>query len=104
MLKWNGHVYNSAGKLLWNASDQSQPKQDILNWCGKEASVSLFNSFIWIEFKKMAGVWFNSKCVCYASYASRTCFLSMVDLVELALEYMALQIKKKVTFLILLEF
>lgn len=35
MLKQNGYVYISVGKLLWNASNQSQLKQDILNYVVK---------------------------------------------------------------------
>lgn len=80
--KWNGHVYNSIGKPLWNASDS-------LNW-GETLWTDLVRkglfpySAVSYEFKKMAGVRFNFQLKFVMSIEH--VFFPSVDLVDLALE------------------
>lgn len=80
--KWNGHVYNSVGKLLWNASDSLSWGETLWTDLVRKG---LFPYSVSYEFKKMAGVRFNFQLKFVMSIA-RVFFLS-VDLVELALEY-----------------
>lgn len=80
--KWNSYVYNSVGKLLWNASHS-------LNW-GETFWTDLVRkglfpySAVSYEFKKIAGDCFSFQLK-FVMSVEHVFFLS-VDLVELALE------------------
>lgn len=79
----NGHVYNSAGKLLWNASDSLNRGETL--WTDLVRKDLFPYPAVSYEFKKMAGVCFSFQLK-FVMSIEHVFFLS-VDLVELALEY-----------------
>lgn len=80
--KWNGHVYNSVGKLLWNASDSLDRGETL--WTDLVRKGLFPYSAVLYEFKKMAGVHFSFQLK-FVMSIEHVFFLSE-DLVELALE------------------